>query len=1528
MKLNHNYSSRFRILKGGKISLIVSALFGSAILSFASPSGGVVTSGNATISQVGKTTNINQSSLKASINWQKFGIKADEVVNFNQPNVNSITLNRVIGNERSVIDGALNANGQVWILNSNGVLFGKNASINTSGILTTTKNLSDEDFNKGNYSFSGDSTESIINQGTIKVKNNGYVIFASNEAKNSGTIEAIKGRVQLTSADEYTINLNGNSLIDLSVDKGTLDALVENSGTILADGGEVYLTTHAVDELLRAVVNNTGIIEANSLDGINGHIELFAHGGTANIAGTIKAKGGFVETSGKELNVASTTSIETSKWLLDPVNMTIESTGGSDITGASVSATAIKSNLATTDIELLADNDIIVNEDITWGEATKLTLSAGNEIYVNATIENTNNTYGGVYFNAVNRNAAIKFDVTTGKVIVNNINQLQWINQALNGNYELGSNIDASITSTWNSGAGFQQIGNNATGNIYTQFTGVFDGKGYIIDGLYINRGGEDSVGLFGHTGAYGANKGTILNVGLINVDITGRDGVGGLVGYNDFSTITNSYVTGKVSADTRVGGLVGVNYSSTITNSYSTGNVSGNDFVGGLVGINYNSSITNSYSTGNVSGNTNVGGLVGGKHITTITNSYWDIDTTGQTNGVGYGDATGVTGVYSSTNTINAFDKDTYAGFDFTNTWFMIEGETRPFLRSEYSTTITNDHQLQLMAMNLGADYVLANDIKYTGDMWSSKGFDPIGTNATRFTGSFDGQGYVIDGLYINKNSASIIGLFGIIEDASISNVGLTNVDITGNDYVGGLVGRNYTSIIQNSFTTGDVSGNNHIGGLVGSNDVFSLVRNTYSFVDVSGNNYIGGLIGHHYDSIVENSYAIGNVSGNSNVGGLIGHWYDATVRSTYYDRDTTGLTNGIGNGGMGGGIYSSTNTVNAFNQATYIGFDFTNNWIIYEEHTRPLLRTFMTELTVKANDVTRTYDGTVYNGGSTGVTYSNPSYDSSLVQGSLNYTSSGDLKNAGTATINLDGLYSSQQGYIINYDTGTLTTNKKDITVTANSKATTYDGTVQNTSGFTASGLVSGETVAVLDGVTGDSASGKNAGTYNTNLSGTDENYNLTFVDGSLVISKKELTANYTAGNKVYDGTTNANVNGTLDGVISGDNITLDSFLASFSDKNVGDNKAISISNISLGGTSSSNYTIASSSSSTASITPKNISATFTADNKVYDGTLDATASGTLSGVILGDDITISQTASFSDKDAGENKTVNITDISLGGTDITNYSFDNSDTTTTASINKALATVTVDNKEVIYDGNTHTIDNYTVTGLVNNEDKSVLDSISISGSGRNAGTYTILALGEDDNYNLEFIDGSLTITPKSIVATFTANDKEYDGSTTAIANGSLSGVIQGDDIKAIYSSANFEDEKPANNKNVYIEGISLTGTDSQNYTLLEDSFITTANINNSLGSLIASIINGSNINSIEDFNNIDFNSLDINPEEITNIQNIITDLLQQGETSFPIIKGIVLRILDGGINMPYGTKRELILDEDEEEKKKGNSI
>src|SRR5574344_48853 len=145
----------------------------------------------------GKNTTINQTSQKASINWQNFSIDKNETVNFNQPNQNSITLNRVTGNEKSIIDGVLNANGQVWLINANGTIFNKNSKVNTAGLLVTTKNLSDEDFQNSNYNFKGDSTATIINEGEITSLEKTHATFIANSITNSGTIEVHKGVMNL-----------------------------------------------------------------------------------------------------------------------------------------------------------------------------------------------------------------------------------------------------------------------------------------------------------------------------------------------------------------------------------------------------------------------------------------------------------------------------------------------------------------------------------------------------------------------------------------------------------------------------------------------------------------------------------------------------------------------------------------------------------------------------------------------------------------------------------------------------------------------------------------------------------------------------------------------------------------------------------------------------------------------------------------------------------------------------------------------------------------------------------------------------------------------------------------------------------------------------------------------------------------------------------------------------------------------------------------------------------------------------------
>jgi filamentous hemagglutinin family protein len=379
---------------------------------FAGPTGGTVVQGSAGIQQSGTTTNINQSTNKAIINWQGFSINSSETVNFNQPNVSSVTLNRVIGNEASVINGALNANGQVFIVNSAGVLFGKGAQVNVGGIVASTLDITNQNFMAGNYAFSGNSSASVINRGKIHAADGGYVSLLGKTVANNGVIVANLGTVAMASGQQTTLNFGGNSLVDVTIDKGTLNALVSNKRAIIANGGQVILTAKAADEVLSAQVNNSGVIQARTMAALTGggagtqtasrkgSIRLLAQGGTVKVSGKLDASapkggdGGFIETSGNKVNIADSATITTlapsgksGTWLIDPDGYTIAASGG-DTTGA-----ALSSRLATNGTVIIAstdgngtDGNINVNDTVSWASDAILSLNATQNININAPI--------------------------------------------------------------------------------------------------------------------------------------------------------------------------------------------------------------------------------------------------------------------------------------------------------------------------------------------------------------------------------------------------------------------------------------------------------------------------------------------------------------------------------------------------------------------------------------------------------------------------------------------------------------------------------------------------------------------------------------------------------------------------------------------------------------------------------------------------------------------------------------------------------------------------------------------------------------------------------------------------------------------------------------------------------------------------------------------------------------------------------------------------------------------------------------
>ncbi|MGZ3240988.1 MAG: two-partner secretion domain-containing protein, partial [Burkholderiaceae bacterium] len=518
------------------------------------PQGGQVSSGSGSISQSSNNMTVQQNSQNLSINWQSFGIGAGQSVQFKQPSASSIALNRVLGQDPSQILGNLSANGQVFITNPNGVLFGHGAQVNVGGLVASTGNLTDADLQAKHYRFSNSGTGGTVsNDGTLHAADGGYIALLAPEVRNKGVISARLGTVLLGAGNQTTLQLDNGSLVGYNIDKGAINALADNKQLIQADGGRVIMSAKAANQLARAVVNNSGVIEARTLQNKEGVIRLLGDTkvGEVNLKGTLDASaanggnGGSIETSAENVKVAKSAVIttaaptgKTGNWLIKQSNNFIVDNGG-NISGDTLGKSLNQTNVTVRTLSLPTQaGDIAVNDFVEWLSSNNLALSSHRDINVNATIANRSggnlllradatgngtgtvnfgtagkiNQTGGrtdLYYNPVSYTTPTDFtpDIIgsfTGWMLVNDVNHLQAINTNLSGNYALGRNIDASATASWNGGAGFVPIGQN------TNFNGQFDGLNHTISDLHINRPTESNVGLFGTA------FGPISNVGLV----------------------------------------------------------------------------------------------------------------------------------------------------------------------------------------------------------------------------------------------------------------------------------------------------------------------------------------------------------------------------------------------------------------------------------------------------------------------------------------------------------------------------------------------------------------------------------------------------------------------------------------------------------------------------------------------------------------------------------------------------------------------------------------------------------------------------------------------------------------------------------------------------------------------------------------------------------------------------------------------------------------------------------------------------
>jgi filamentous hemagglutinin family protein len=948
------------------LAAAASPAFGGDLAPGVLPSGGTVSAGAAAIGQQGNAMTVHQQSQRAAINWQKFSVGSDASVAFVQPNAQAVILNRVTGNERSVIDGALRANGQVFLLNPNGVLFSASSRVDTAGLVASTRGLSNADFMAGRTTFSGSGSGDVVNQGQLRSADGGYVALIGRQVRNDGVISASLGTVALASGDKVSLNFDGSALVGVTVDEAALAALVQNGGAIMADGGTVLLKATAAEALLDTVVNNSGEIRARTLGERNGKIVLLGEGGKVEIGGKLDVSapdggnGGYIDTSGPVVSVAPTAAVamaapqgRAGTWLIDPTDFEI-SAGTVAQSASGIGAATLQDALGAGNVVIQtqssgdAAGNINVNAAVAWS-ANQLTLEAHGDINVNAVMSATGTSTldlkTGYNFDTaspafdvaktvrtrfeVDESGApaftgrIDFDRTgSGLLTINNaaytlINalgaagsatgtDLQGINGNLAGKYALASNIDASATTgwgNWGSGTGFNPIGRSAG------LTGVLDGLGHTIDGYQLSAS-ANNLGLIGRLNGADA---AVRNIGVTNINVGGDapPNFGGLVGLISAGSVNNAFATGTMNSYApQSGGLVGLaDAGSSISQSYANVTISnGADDAGGLVGrAGTGAVIADSSAAGNLAapyGN-NTGGLIGAINGATVSGSTASGSVSG-TNNVGglVGLSEGVSSVIASSASGNVTGANSIGGLVGS---ISASGGTASVVAQSSATG-------NVTASNAGAGGLigLANGGGASVPVEITDSFASTGT----VTAPGLGGGLIGDANVINVTGAYATG------DVVSS--------LAGAFWYGGLMGRARNMNLQRSYATGnvdvDIGVTRYVGGLIGEtiNGNFSDIY-ARGNVNAAGGRWVGGLIGFN-SATISNAYATGQVVGSLNLGGLIGAAAGGSVSNSFWDVETSGLGTAGATTGSAGGTGLSTADMTTTATFTNAGWDFTS--------------------------------------------------------------------------------------------------------------------------------------------------------------------------------------------------------------------------------------------------------------------------------------------------------------------------------------------------------------------------------------------------------------------------------------------------------------------------------------------------------------------------------------------------------------------------------------------------------------------------
>ena len=913
--------------------VMVSAGFAGAQ---ALPSGGKVTSGTAVISTAGTSTTIAQSSGKAILTWNDFSIGQGDSVQFN--NGSGATLNRVTGGNLSSIDGLLSATGSVYLINPNGVVIGKSGVVKTGGsFVASTLDVGDSSFLAGgDLSFSGHSTASVVNLGSVGSLG-GNVVLIGSTVENDGSITAANGTAGLVAGQTVLMKDTATDQGLFTVQVGGANTTITNTGTIAAASAELRANGGSIYALAG---NTTGIITATGVGTQDGHIWLTAgNAGTLSVDETLKATqangdGGTVETSAGTVDFdgvkvdTTGTSGKTGQWLVDPFNLAVNDTA----------AATISSNLATTNVTLQTFSngvsgtgtqssgagDILIEGNISWSSGNTLTLNAYHsiDIYQNIVVAGAGKLVldtgnGGDYGFGLNyivpSGVSITFTGTPGggQTLTINGNTYTLLYSmsdvaAASGYVALANSIDAS-------GATYSH-------SVLPTFSGTFAGLGNQIDNLTIDS--NDT-----YVGFTGQNTGTIRDLDLVGANIFGTNyATGAFAGWSsgaiNQSLLENSTVGGGGSF---VAGLVGINQYGTMTGDYTNATVSSAAWaVGGVAGWNSGviSGIGETGATINGSG-TVTGGMVGYNDIGFVENSTMTNNIV-SASGEAAGELIGWNRGYVAGNLIENYAPSAGVNYSLISTASHTGGLIGV-------NVLGNDTNGGRVVNNVVVDSITANGagvsagglVGWNSGILANDTIGPFGDNPV-FGPASEYQ------LGVTSNAAAVGGVVGW-NQGTLGDDYIYEVNVTANNplsHVGGMVGGNASngeissSFVLNLVVSGSATS---MGGMVGWNAgdaIYDVASNLTILQPSLGFNYVGGFAGVNTGTIEYSS------SGGSSVtsygvaaGGFVGdnrgsiykseastpvvsnYYYggfagmnEGTISTSYWATDASRLANGVG--------------------------------------------------------------------------------------------------------------------------------------------------------------------------------------------------------------------------------------------------------------------------------------------------------------------------------------------------------------------------------------------------------------------------------------------------------------------------------------------------------------------------------------------------------------------------------------------------------------------------------------------------------